>query len=56
VITRHGKPVVRLIPVSGTNSLVAIRGALRGAHSMAEAFDELPDDIADALVLGDARA
>jgi prevent-host-death family protein len=49
VIARNGKPVARLVPVTGTNSLAAVRGALRGRVHLREDFDELPDDIADAF-------
>jgi prevent-host-death family protein len=49
VITRNGKPVVRLIPVEARASLASVRGAWRGQVTMASDFDELPDDIADAF-------
>jgi len=49
VIARNGKPVARLVPVASTNSLAAVRGALRGKVHMANDFDELPDDIAEAF-------
>jgi prevent-host-death family protein len=50
VITRHGQPVARLVPTSGpSSSLEAVRGAWRGRVRMADDFDELPDDIADAF-------
>jgi prevent-host-death family protein len=49
VIARNGKPVARLVPVAGTGSFAAVRGAWRGRVRIAEDFDELPDDIADAL-------
>ncbi|MDQ3371867.1 MAG: type II toxin-antitoxin system prevent-host-death family antitoxin [Actinomycetota bacterium] len=49
VITRHGEPVARLVPTSGPSSLEAVRGAWRGRVHMADDFDELPDDIADAF-------
>lgn len=49
VITRRGTPVVRLVPVVTTNRLAAVHGALRGRIRMAEDFDELPDDIAEAF-------
>jgi prevent-host-death family protein len=49
VIARNGKPVARLVPIAGTNSLAAVRGALRGQVHFADDFDELPDDIADAF-------
>jgi prevent-host-death family protein len=49
VIARNGKPAVRLVAVSSTNSLAAIHGALRGRVHLAEDFDDLPDDIAAAF-------
>lgn len=49
IIARNGKPVARLVPVSASSSLAAIRGALRGKVHLAEDFDELPDDIAEAF-------
>jgi prevent-host-death family protein len=49
VIARNGKPVARLVPVAQTNSLASVYGALRGQIHMADDFDELPDDIADAF-------
>jgi prevent-host-death family protein len=49
VIARNGKPVARLVPVARTNNLAAVRGALRGRIHIADDFDELPDDIADAF-------
>jgi prevent-host-death family protein len=49
VIARNGKPVARLVPVARTNSFASLRGALRGQIHMADDFDELPDDIAEAF-------
>jgi antitoxin (DNA-binding transcriptional repressor) of toxin-antitoxin stability system len=49
VITRNGKPVARLVPVIGANSLASVYGALRGRVQIATDFDELPDDIAEAF-------
>ena len=39
----------RLVPVAGTTSLAAVRGAWRGRVRVADDFDDLPDDIAEAL-------
>jgi prevent-host-death family protein len=49
VLARNGKPVARLVPVASTNSLAAVHGALRGRIQIADDFDELPDDIAEAF-------
>jgi prevent-host-death family protein len=53
VIQRNGKPVVRLVPVVEEScSLASVRGAWRGRVRMAEDFDELPQDIAEAFGAG----
>jgi len=49
VIARNGKPVARLVPIVGTNSLAGVHGALRGRIHISEDFDDLPDDVADAF-------
>jgi prevent-host-death family protein len=49
VIARNGKPVARLVPVARTSSFASIRGSLRGQIHIADDFDELPDDIAEAF-------
>jgi prevent-host-death family protein len=49
VITRNGNPAVRLVPVVSANSLGTLYGAFRGRIRVADDFDELPDDIADAF-------
>ncbi|MGI8728658.1 MAG: type II toxin-antitoxin system Phd/YefM family antitoxin [Solirubrobacteraceae bacterium] len=48
-ITRNGKPVAQLVPVAQTNSFASLRGIWRGQVRIADDFDELPDDIADAF-------
>jgi len=48
VITRNGTPVVRLTPIAKPNSLVDVYGALPGRY-IDDSFDDLPDDIAEAL-------
>jgi prevent-host-death family protein len=49
VIARHGKPAVRLVPVERTSSFAASYGVWRGKIRIADDFDELPPDIADAF-------
>ena len=49
VIARNGKPVARLVPVAAKASLDSVRGAWHGRVRIADDFDELPEDIADAL-------
>ena len=49
VIARNGTPVARLIPVVSANGLAAVHGALRGRIQIADDFDELPADIAEAF-------
>ena len=49
VITRNGKPVVKLTPVAIPASLSSVRGAWRGQVRIADDFDQLPDDIAEAF-------
>ncbi len=52
IIARNGTPVARLVAVSNSNALATIHGALRGRITLADDFDDLPDDIAEAF---DAR-
>ncbi len=52
IITRNGKPVVRLLPLRGASSLTSVRGAWRGRVHIADDFDQLPDDIAKAFGAG----
>ena len=49
VISRNGKPVARLVPVRTAGSFGSVRGSWRGRVRIADDFDELPDDLADAL-------
>jgi prevent-host-death family protein len=49
VIARNGKPAARLVPVRSAAALASVRGSWRGRVRFADDFDELPDDIADAL-------
>lgn len=49
VITRRGKPAVRLVPVTRPSSLAGVRGAWKGRVRIADDFDELPDGFAEAF-------
>lgn len=49
IIARNGNPVARLVPVRSENRLADVYGALRGQIHVADDFDELPDDIAEAF-------
>ena len=51
VIQRNGKPVARLVPVEEkpANGLMSIAGIYKGQIHIADDFDELPDDIAEAF-------
>jgi prevent-host-death family protein len=49
VVTRRGKPAVRLAPVGQLSSREALFGLMAGEIKIAPDFDELPDDIAEAF-------
>jgi prevent-host-death family protein len=49
VITRNGKPAVRLMAVTSPASRASVHGIWRGQVHLAADFDELPDDIAEAF-------
>ena len=50
IITRNGTPVARLVPVAPPKTTFAsLRGKWRGQVHIADDFDELPDDIAEAF-------
>jgi prevent-host-death family protein len=49
VVTRRGKPAVRLAPVAPTGDREALFGLMAGEIELADDFDALPDDIAEAL-------
>lgn len=49
VITRHGTPAARIVAVERPNRLADVRGAWRGRVRIADDFDELPDELADAF-------
>jgi antitoxin (DNA-binding transcriptional repressor) of toxin-antitoxin stability system len=52
VITRRGKPAVRLERVAPKTGALALMGAWKGQVEIAEDFDELPDGIATAFDAG----
>jgi prevent-host-death family protein len=49
VVTRRGEPAVRLVPERPAGGFASLAGAWRDQVHVAEDFDELPDDIADAF-------
>ena len=49
VITRRGKPAARLVPERRGQGFVSLAGAWQGRVRIAEDFDELPDDLAEAF-------
>lgn len=49
VITRRGVPAARLVPERRGQGFASLAGAWRGQVRIADHFDELPDDLADAL-------
>lgn len=49
IITRRGKPVARLKPVIPTQGRASLFGSLEGQIEIADDFDELPADIAQAF-------
>lgn len=51
VIGKAGKPVAKLVPFK-LDKRARKPGALRGRIVIAEDFDDLPDDLADALGAG----
>lgn len=49
VVTRRGKPAVRLDPVAPTGDRDALFGCMAGEIEIGDDFDSLPEDIAEAL-------
>jgi prevent-host-death family protein len=49
VLTRRGKPAVRLTPVAPIGDRDALFGCMAGEIEIGPGFDTLPDDIAEAL-------
>jgi prevent-host-death family protein len=52
VITRRGKPAVRLEPVVPAGGALSLMGVWKGRVEIAEDFDQLPRDIASAFDAG----
>jgi prevent-host-death family protein len=49
VIARNGEPVARLIAIRSTGTLAAAFGVMQGQIEMADDFDDLPEDVAEAF-------
>jgi prevent-host-death family protein len=49
VIARNGRPVARLVAVPASSSFADVRGVWRGQVRIADDFEELPEDIAEAF-------
>ena len=49
VITRRGEPAARLVAERRGEGFASLAGAWRGRVKIADDFDELPDDLAEAF-------
>lgn len=49
VVTRRGKPAVRLAPVTSAGDREALFDCMAGEIEFLDGYDELPDDIAEAF-------
>jgi prevent-host-death family protein len=49
IVTRRGKPAVRLAPVEAADDRAALLDCMAGEIEIGEDFDTLPDDIAEAF-------
>ena len=49
VITRRGEPAARLVPERRGEGFASLLASWHGQVKIADDFDELPDDLADAL-------
>lgn len=49
VITRNGTPVAQLVPVERKSKRSQVLGMWKGQVWMADDFDEIPDEIAEAF-------
>jgi prevent-host-death family protein len=54
VITRHGKPVVRLVPVTNQSRFASTRGMWKGKIWMSDDFDEWTDELEE-MFFGDSE-
>jgi prevent-host-death family protein len=51
VITRRGEPAVRLVPARQGSGFASLAGSWQGRVKIADDFDELPGDLAEAFGL-----
>jgi prevent-host-death family protein len=51
VLTRRGEPAVRLVPERTGGGFASLAGVWQGQVRIAEDFDELPEDLAEAFGL-----
>ncbi len=49
VLTRRGKPAVRLVPERPVHGFASLAGVWEGRVRLADDFDELPEDLAERL-------
>jgi prevent-host-death family protein len=49
VLTRRGEPAVRLVPERPKGGFASLKGVWKGEAWIADDFDELPDDLAEAF-------
>jgi prevent-host-death family protein len=49
VVTRRGKPAVRLVPVTPSGDREALFGCMAGEIEFLDGYDELPDEVAEAF-------
>lgn len=49
VVTRRGKPAVRLTPVEAVDDRASLLDCMAGEIEIADDFDTLPDDMAEAF-------
>lgn len=49
VLTRRGKPAVRLVPERPTGGFAALNGVWHDRVRIADDFDELPEDLSEEL-------